>query len=146
MNLLLQRSKSANGHTQGDLLIDGVHECFTCEDVIREVPGSPVDQWKVHGQTAIPQGRYKVIITMSNRFQRELPLLCAVPGFGGIRIHAGNTAADTEGCILPGSIVTATGVGQSRIAFDALFAKLQAALQGDGEVWIDIRNAVAVVS
>lgn len=146
MNLILQRRNSANGNTHGDLSIDGVHECFTCEDVIREVPGEPVEKWKIHGQTAIPQGRYKVIITISTRFQRELPLLCAVPGFGGIRIHPGNTAADTEGCILPGSIVTAAGVGQSRVAFDALFAKLQAALQGDGEVWIDVQNPVAVIS
>lgn len=142
MELVLQRSPSANGFTSGRLTVDGEFQCWTCEDVIREIPGVPVEAWKVKGQTAIPAGRYRVTVTFSNRFRVDLPLLNDVPGFGGIRIHPGNTAADTEGCILPGSIVTSTGVAQSRAAFAALFAKIKAG----GEVWIDVRNPIGATT
>ncbi|MCU1326654.1 MAG: hypothetical protein JWN34_2024 [Bryobacterales bacterium] len=146
MELVLQRSPSVHGFTLGALLIEGVHECWTCEDEVREVPGVPVEQWKVPGKTAIPSGRYRVIIDFSKRFSRLLPLLLCVPGFGGIRIHPGNDADDTDGCILPGSIRLSTGVAQSRLAFEALFRKIQAGIQGAGEVWIEVRNPCEVVS
>ena len=74
--------------------------CWTLEDVVREVPGEPVEAWKIKGDTAIPRGTYAVRVTRSNRFKTDLPLLLNVPGFEGVRIHGGNTAADTEGCIL----------------------------------------------
>ena len=74
--------------------------CWALEDVVREVPGEPVEAWKVKGQTAIPRGTYAVRVTRSNRFKTDLPLLLDVPGFAGVRLHGGNTAADTEGCIL----------------------------------------------
>ena len=73
---------------------------WVLEDQVREVVGEPVSEWKVPGKTAIPAGRYKVLITFSNRFQKLMPQLMDVPGFTGVRIHAGNTAADTEGCLL----------------------------------------------
>lgn len=74
--------------------------CYTLEDAVREVPGQPVAAWKVRGRTAIPYGSYGLVVTMSARFGKPLPLLVDVPGFAGVRIHGGNTAADTEGCIL----------------------------------------------
>lgn len=74
--------------------------CFTLEDEIREVPDVPVEQWKVAGQTAIPQGKYKVIVDYSMRFKRGLPRVLNVPGFEGIRIHGGNGPENTEGCLL----------------------------------------------
>ena len=74
--------------------------CWTLEDVVREIPGQPVAAWKVKRETAIPRGTYPIRVTRSNRFGVDLPLLLDVPGFDGIRIHGGNTAADTEGCIL----------------------------------------------
>lgn len=132
MLLTLIREPSANGCTIGRLSVDGRHECYTCEDVTR--PG----QAKVPGQTAIPEGRYQVVITMSNRFKVRLPLLLDVPGFTGIRIHPGNTAADTEGCILPGLGMLPDRVTQSRAAFDRLFPKIEAALAGGEQVWIEI--------
>lgn len=141
MNLLLQRQPSADGATIGELSIDGVHECWTCEDVVRP-PGV-----KVPGQTAIPAGRYRVIVNRSERFSRLaghdvfLPLLLDVPGFEGVRMHTGNRPEDTEGCILPGAVRGTNNVGQSRMAFEPLFAKIVAATQDGGECWIEVRDA-----
>lgn len=129
MELLLQRNPSANGCTIGTLSIDGVTECYTLEDVVRP------DGEKVYGQTAIPAGRYHVTITMSNRFKILLPLLENVPNFEGVRIHPGNTAADTEGCILVGQTRTSNSIGSSRAAFAALFEKMQNATD---DIWITI--------
>lgn len=119
MNIDVIRGKSSAKSTIGRLLIDGVFECWTLEDVVRPV--------KIAHETAIPAGTYKVIIDMSNRFQRLLPLLLDVPGFAGIRIHPGNTDHDTDGCILVGQSQAPDFVGSSRKAFDALFAKMQQA-------------------
>jgi hypothetical protein len=82
---------------------------------------------KIAGRTAIPAGRYEVIINFSQRFGRPLPLLLNVPDFEGVRIHPGNTPANTEGCILVGETKSENFIGQSRVAFDQLFEKLKAA-------------------
>lgn len=123
MKLTLNRVQFDAACTIGQLLVDGTPECYTLEDIVRP-PGAP----KVFGQTAIPAGTYGVIVTFSPHFQRELPLLVNVPGFEGVRIHPGNTAADTEGCILVGVDRLADSIGHSRIAFEALFPKIVAAL------------------
>jgi hypothetical protein len=138
--LRLLREPSRFGATLGSLYIDGHWEAFTLEDENRERAGVPVRDWKIKGQTAIPAGRYRVIIAPSHRFKRPLPLLLDVPGFEGIRIHPGNGPADTEGCILVGRDRVAGRVLQSRVAFEALFSTLQAA---PGDIWIDIRNPEA---
>ena len=103
----------------GELLVDGIFECYTLEDVERLT--------KIKGETAIPKGTYRVIINESNRFKRLLPLLIDVPNFEGIRIHSGNSNHDTEGCILVGQTRNKNYIGQSRKAFDKLFKKMQAA-------------------
>lgn len=108
-------------YTIGRLSVDGKYFCDTLEDTVR------ADGVKIFGETAIPAGTYKVIVTMSQRFKRELPLLVDVPMFSGIRIHPGNTAADTHGCLLVG-INTGKGiVSQSKITFDKLFALIKEA-------------------
>ena len=142
MKLEVLREPSTAESTPGSLFVDGVLECFTLEDVVREIPGRPVEEWKKKDATAIPVGTYEVIISHSNRFKRELPLLLNVPGFEGIRIHPGNTAADTSGCILVGQTrVTADFIGSSRIAFAALFEKIKVALEGNQPVSITIHAA-----
>lgn len=127
MKLKLERLQRDPDVTIGSLSVNGTFECWICEDAVREVPGQPVESWKVAGQTAIPAGTYVVDITFSTRFKRDLPVLLDVPGFSGIRIHPGNTAADTEGCLLPGDTRESKRVGLSRVAFDRLFAKLRVA-------------------
>lgn len=97
--------------------------CHTLEDTVR-APGV-----KLPGQTAIPAGTYKVSLTHSPRFNQELPILLGVPGFDGVRIHPGNTAADTEGCVLVGEYRDDDAVRLSRQAFDRLMRLLQSARQ-----------------
>ena len=91
------------------------------------------------GRTAIPEGRYRVRTTYSPRFRRDLPLVENVPGFEGVRIHPGNTAADTEGCILPGSSRDPQGrVLDSRSAFRKLGKLIRDAEQLGEEVFLTI--------
>lgn len=132
MKLELERIQTDPGVTIGSLRVDGDWAAWTCEDPVRPVGV------KVHGQTAIPAGTYKVVITESARFKRPLPLLLDVPMFEGIRIHPGNTAADTEGCILVGMDRLGSSVGRSRLAFDALFTQIRGALNRREEVTIEI--------
>jgi len=115
--------------TISEVYVNEVFECYFLEDVFR--PGD-IFQVKVKGQTAIPRGTYQVIIDDSVRFKRRMPHILNVPNFEGVRIHAGNTAEDTEGCLLTGTRRDVDYVGQSRDAFDKLFAKIeQAQLSGE---------------
>lgn len=134
MGLRLQRTWLTDRSTIGELSIDGAFECFTLEDVVRE-PGV-----KVPGQTAIPAGRYSIVVTPSQRFHEDLPLLLDVPGFEGIRIHAGNTDRDTEGCILVGRTRSTDFIGESRAALATFLPKLHQGL-GAGPCIIVIEAA-----
>jgi len=119
MEIVLNRNTKTDKSTIGDLSINGKFECFTLEDVERDK--------KVYGKTAIPKGRYEVTLTMSNRFKKVLPLINNVPGFEGIRIHSGNTAEHTEGCVLLGITKSTDFVGNSKMAMSRLMTKLEAA-------------------
>jgi hypothetical protein len=135
--LELHRQVETGKPTFGKLSVDGVYECVTLEDQVRE------PFVKIAGETAIPAGTYQVIVNMSNRFKRMLPLLLNVPQFEGVRIHPGNTTADTEGCILVGTHKEADRITNSRIAFDALFAKISSEFQNNHKIEIEILNEVA---
>lgn len=116
-NLVLKRDVLTDDFTLGRIFVDGKHFCYTVEDAVRKE--------KVYGKTAIPAGKYKIELTLSPRFKRVLPLLLDVPNFTGIRIHAGNTAADSEGCILVGIGRTENGVSGSRHAMEAIMELLK---------------------
>lgn len=136
MKLELRRDTFTDKSTIGKLYVDGTFECYTLEDVMRK-PGAA----KVDGATAIPCETYKVIITMSTRFKKLMPLLLAVAGFVGIRMHCGNTDADTHGCILVGRVKAHDFIGESRAAFEILFAKMQAAIARGEEIEITVSVA-----
>lgn len=135
MDLQLIRDTFAPTCTIGRLGINGVHECWTLEDFVR-----PEGEPKVPGRTAIPYGRYEIMVTHSQRFNQPLPILLSVPGFLGVRIHPGNTDADTEGCILVGRTKGAYFIGESKSAFALLFLKIQQAIN-EGKVFISIEKA-----
>ena len=119
MQLKLVRQVFTQNSTIGQLFIDGQFECHTLEDMVRPE--------KIYGETAIPAGSYQVVISMSERFKTRLPLLVDVPGYTGVRIHPGNTKADTLGCILVGQSRGTDSIGASRAAFGVLLPKLEAA-------------------
>lgn len=120
----------------GVLTIDGIYECYTLEDRDRklEVVGCSA---KVKKETCIPRGTYEVVIDYSVRFKRNMPHILDVPCFDGIRIHAGNTASDTEGCILLGKTEGKDWIGESGAQFKAFYPKLEAALK-KGKVYLEI--------
>lgn len=136
MEIILERKEFTEKSTIGDFIIDGERFCYSLEDMVRE-PGV-----KVPGKTAIPEGRYRVIIDQSARFGRAMPHILDVPGFEGIRIHAGNTDKDTEGCPLLGLDKGPDFVGRSRLAFNQFFDRLYMALR-DEECWITVKRGVA---
>ena len=142
MELELTRSTKTNKSSIGELAIDGVFECFILEDKDRGLrQGMPVSELmalKIKKETAIPTGRYEIVVSFSDRFQKMLPLLLDVPAYEGIRIHPGNTDTNTEGCLLPGKAKSANAVGSSRIAFTALFDKIKAALQRE-KIFITVK-------
>ena len=143
MNLLLVRTGIFPTCTIGDLFVDGERICYVLEDTIREVPGVPVTGWKVPGVTAIPAGRCRVVIDQSARFGRLLPHLLDVPGFTGVRIHSGNTAKDTGGCLLVGlswSPERPNWIGESREALNLLLPRIESAIAEGQECWIEVKS------
>lgn len=135
MRLILDRSEYGKDSTTGDLYINGVWEACVLEDCVRTGP-------KVPGETAIPAGEYEILLTWSPRFKTILPLLIDVPGFDGIRIHPGNTADDTEGCLLVGEKIIQHGgvpfLTHSRRAFERLFARLEEAAKRREKLFIEV--------
>lgn len=119
MLLHLNRTHQIADATVGALAINGEFFCYTLEDVQRVQ--------KVPAKTAVPAGEYSVVTTYSPRFRQDMPLLLNVPNFEGVRIHAGNHADNTEGCILVAydwdkfsPVIT-----RSRPAYNTLLAKLR---------------------
>jgi hypothetical protein len=106
MNIKIIRTAKKDNYTIGHLYVNGDYMCDTLEDKDRGLKQTDniayIKAKKIFGQTAIPYGTYKVTITYSPTFKKYLPLINDVKGFTGIRIHSGNTANDTEGCILVG--------------------------------------------
>lgn len=125
--------------TPGDLYIDGIWRMFSLEDVDRKLEAGGK---KINGDTAIPLGFYAITIDFSNRFQREMLHVLDVPQFAGIRIHAGNTTANTEGCILVGQDIDRDVLVRSRLALDELQAEVRAALDRFEPVSLTIERGV----
>lgn len=138
MEIKLIRRCITGAFTEGDLFVDGAFQCYTLEDAFRG------DGEKIAGKTAIPAGRYKVIVNHSNRFNRLMPLLLDVPHFEGIRIHSGNTPEQTDGCILVGEDRTKPDdgiIGSSKKAYDKLFAKIVEAIEHGQPVFITVSGS-----
>ena len=120
MNIVLTRKDFTEKSTIGELFIDGKFECFVLEDNDRKLETAG-EKAKVYGLTAIPRGKYSVVITYSNRFKQLMPLLLNVPYFEGVRIHKGNVAEHSHGCLLVGNGKKKDMVTGSAIAYDSIF-------------------------
>jgi hypothetical protein len=133
MELLLTRDVFDTVCTEGELKVNGQHECFTLELANRDgTPGS-----------CIPQGTYSVVLQPSPKFQAstdpwvmqfagQMPHIMDIPGRSLIMIHWGNNPGNTEGCVLVGKIRGVDVVNSSRAAFEELFPKIKTAVNGEG--------------
>lgn len=136
-------------YTISKLYIDGKYYCDTIEDAVRDLPlecpytsrgQSCRCNEKIYSETAIPAGTYKVIVTMSNKFGRELPLLVDVSHFLGIRIHRGNTSKDSSGCIIVGeNKVKGTVINSTKYEID-ITKKIKEAIANGENVEIIVKR------
>lgn len=136
MKVTVYRRWLDESSTISEVMIDGERICYGLEDPVREIEGQPAESWKVKGETAIPYGTYQLEITRSTRWKKDMLQVMDVPGFAGIRIHAGNTPHDTEGCLLVGDTHGTDFIGNSRSALVKLFGTVQAALHRGEDVTI----------
>ena len=148
MELILKRIAKRKTYTIGRMYIRGQvmdeylpgtedkYFCDTLEPTWRDYEHGA---YKVKGKSAIPEGRYAVVISYSPRFKQWLPILLGVPKFEGIRIHAGNTAKDTEGCILVGKNREVGKVLDSRKWLYELKQRIVEAKDKGEAVWITIK-------
>ena len=138
--ITLRRKIAAGAFTLG-VLATGSGVYFSVEDTVRPLTNCTQTSCvgKIDGRTAIPAGRYEIRDTYSPRFKKHVLELIGVPGFQGVRIHSGNTADDTEGCLILGLSQTNDGVSESRAAMARFNAETRAAL-AKGRVFIKIED------
>lgn len=154
MDIVVNRIAKKSDYTIGKLYIDGVYFCDTIEDTDRDLtqdmPISEISRKKIAGKTAIPSGTYNLDMnTISPRFSKisfyknlcngRVPRLLNVPGFAGVLIHVGNTAKDSEGCILVGKNKVVGQVVESRDTFKKLYDKLISAHKSGQSITIQIK-------
>lgn len=140
MYITVYREQSQDGTTLGKLYLNGKFFCDTLEDEIREIPGMEVAKWKQYGRTAIPAGIYEVTQENSPRFGPKTLTVNGVHGFDKIRIHAGNTHEDTEGCLLVGVRLNDTTITQSRLTLQHLKEALQPDFDAHKTTLIEYKN------
>lgn len=152
MEVKVKRIARRDNYTIGKMYVNGEYVCDTLEDTDRGLTSkmsvAQISGMKVHGETAIPTGRYLVDMkTVSPRFggraqykfcKGRLPRLCNTPGYQGVLIHCGNTAMDTDGCILVGLNKAVGQVLNSTATFRKVYAILKAADERSEQIWITI--------
>lgn len=141
--ITLKRKVAAAGFTLGILTMGTVslHQYNSVEDTVRKLSNctQTTCTGKIAGKTAIPAGRYEIRDTYSPRFKRHVLELVGVPGFQGVRIHSGNTADDSAGCLILGLKGTEIGVAESHAAMELFNADVRRAL-AKGRVFINIED------
>lgn len=138
MKLQLRRLYPRPDYTIGKLYVDGVYFCDTIEDTDRglyqTMSLAEIQAKKKQDITAIPYGKYKVVLSMSPRFRKILPEILNVPGFVGVRIHSGNTQYDSSGCLILGKNTVKGKVTNSRYYVAEFIKRLEKA----GDITIEI--------
>ena len=153
MNLTLKRIARKNGYTIGHLYVNGIYFSDTLEDSDRGLNSSMLLDVLKHKKlahiTAIPTGRYQVVMNVvsprlsKSKFYKQfgegrVPRLLNVPAFEGILIHCGNTAKDTDGCILVGKNSKVGMVLDSKITYSNLYPLLEAAYKRNERIFITV--------
>lgn len=142
MRIELKRIARKDSYTIGKLYIDGKYQCDTVEDKDRGLKQGmhegTLRKMKVYGKTAIPVGSYTVKWTYSNTFKKYLPELENVPVFIGIRMHSGNDANDSLGCIILGENKKVGMVINSRAICNRVLPLIEAACKRGEQVYIVI--------
>ena len=142
MRITVQRRFLCETYTIGTMFINGDYFCDTLEDKVRDLnkDGDLLDEGeeKVYAETAIPYGKYRVILTYSPKFKRELPLLLNVKHFEGIRIHRGNDQSHSSGCLLVGENKVKGKVINSTQYEVELVKRMKEAISHNEEIWIII--------
>ena len=154
MKLTLERRFKCNGYTIGRLLVDGKYFCDTLEDADRGLTDAmtkeEIKSKKLKSITAIPTGVYYITLGVvspkfgNDRYYKEvcggkLPRLMGVKGFEGVLIHCGNTAKDTDGCILVGENKAKGQVIKSKETFRKLYPLLKEAWTSDRIITITVK-------
>lgn len=115
--------------------------CYCLEDAVRDGDDGILQvEEKIHGATAIPTGRYRVVVSYSTRFKQIMPELLNVPHFSGIRIHVGNTDKNTDGCLLFGRSRDFNFIVESLMAYASFCHVFCEAINRGDEVWINIHG------
>lgn len=143
IHVVQQRLKYRKDRTPGEVRISGELICVSLEDELRELPGVPVEQWKIKERTAIPAGCYTVALVDSPKFGKDTLTLLNVPGFEDIRVHGGNDEEDTKGCPIMGTKHDSNDCipgGCSKPGLKAIRDRIVPALKaGETVIW-EIRN------
>lgn len=146
MRLTLKRIANRPTYCIGKLYINGKYFADVLEDTDRGLDSTMTEEdikkIKVKGETAIPTGIYKIILNYSPKFKKVMPLITNVKGYSGVRIHTGNSAKDTEGCLLVGKNTIVGRLTESRKMYDALFKRLQQ--KGSNDITIEINRNYTV--
>lgn len=148
MRIRIDRAWKKKGYTISRVIVNGVrfgdgeHWCSILEDEDRGLDSTmsldEIAAVKVKGATAIPRGVYEIKVTYSPRFKRNLPILLETKGFVGVRIHGGNSAEDTEGCLLPGVNNVVGRVTNSRYWANILQHRIEQAIAKGERVFIEV--------
>ena len=135
MEILVARNRFKPTRTVGQLYIDGTFFCFTLEDAVREE--------KIQDETAIPEGRFQLVLRDSPKFGVDCPTLLRVPNYTNIRIHSGNTEEHTEGCLILGYRLNDNGTikyGTTRPAVKDFKVQIKKALKKGQKIYLTIKN------
>lgn len=142
LHLTLIRKWKNPAYTIGQLYAGGRLICNSLEDTDRglnmHMPEKEINKIKIAGETAIPTGTYKLAVTQSPRFGRKLIEVLNVPGYLGIRIHKGNTAKNSAGCILPGNNTEKGKVTNSTKFEELLTSMVESAINNGEEAYLTI--------
>lgn len=143
MKIEIKRLWKKSNYTIGKVYIDGKYFSESLEDKDRgltsTMPLEEIKKIKVKDNTAIPIGTYQVLYTYSPRFKRMLPLIDNVLGYEGVRFHAGNSIADTSGCILLGKNTKVGMVTESRVTCNNFYKLIEEAIKKGEKITLEIK-------